>query len=437
MAIETAADAPGPVIPILDEKLEDFRTEATEFLAGNPDPAKFTGFRLKQGTYGQRQADVHMLRVKLPMGGVTADPLDAFAEVAERFAPLNKGHITTRPNIQLHHILLDLVPDALGLLASVGLSTREACGNIVRNVTADPRAGVRDDELFDVTPYAGAFVRYWVRNPITQLLPRKFKVFFTGSPHDAAIAGMHDLALIAAVRYDGGREVRGFPMLVGGGLSTAAKHAIVLSDFVSLDEYLRCSEAVLRIFNEADELRKNIVKARIKFLVHRVGPDRFREMVDEELQNGWAREPVPPDDLLFLDDEAAAPAPPNGDRAAFDRFVARSARPQRQRGYSTVEVKVPQGASLPRCSAGWPRSCAPLAAPGRAQRTFRTSYCAGSRMGTSTASGRSSLNWALETLTPVRSPTSSAAPAPTAASSASPRPWGSTAPCRPNSNRWR
>ena len=344
-------DAPGRVIPIIDEELEDFTTEAFEFLNGNREELQFIGFRLKQGVYGQRQPNRQMTRVKLPFGAVTADQMDTFGEIAERFAPLRKGHITTRQNFQFHHIPLDEMTEALKVMAAIGLSTREACGNTVRNVTGDPYAGVRADEPFDISPYAGAFVRYWVRNELSQLLPRKFKVAFTGSEQDEAITDIHDLGFIPEVREINGEQVKGFRMVAGGGLAIMAKHAVTLREFVSVDEYLKVSEAVIRIFDAADELRKNRAKARIKFLVHRVGEAEFQRMVEEELQKPWAQRDIRPDDLLYIDNEEAEapPAPEHPeqprpeDRALFDRFVETNVRPQRQAGYSTVEVRVPQG----------------------------------------------------------------------------------------------
>ncbi|MFQ5382266.1 MAG: nitrite reductase, partial [Dehalococcoidia bacterium] len=297
------ANAPGRVIPILEEEFEDFETEVQAFFEGKRDERKFIGFRLKQGVYGQRQPARQMIRVKLPFGGVTAAQLDAFGEIAENFAPLKKGHITTRENIQFHHIPLYRAADALRLMAKTGLSTREACGNVVRNVTGDPWAGVREDELFDISPYAGAFVRYWVRNPLTQLLPRKFKVTFSGSDRDEALSRIHDIGFLPRVRTVNGKEERGFKMIVGGGLSTMAKEGVVVREFASVDEYLKISEAIVRIFEAADELRKNINKARLKFLVHRVGRDRFLEMIDEELAKDWAKsDDFKPDPLLFVDD---------------------------------------------------------------------------------------------------------------------------------------
>jgi len=355
MTTQMRTDLPGHVIPILQEEFDDFETEAQAYKRGEREEAKFIGFRLKQGCYGQRQPDVHMLRVKLPMGGISADQLDAFGDVAERFVPLKKGHITTRQNIQMHFIPLDLVPTVFRRLGEAGLSSREGCGNTVRNVTADPWAGINDEEPFDVTPYAGAYVRYWVRNPITQLLPRKWKTYFTGRESDRAIAEIHDLAFVAKTRVVDGEEVRGFEVLVGGGLSTAAKHAAVAAEFVPESEYLRFSEAILRIFNEADELRKNIHKARIKFLVHRLGEQAFRERIAEYLQQEWVSEPRQTwEELAYLDDEDAAattvradaPAP-GADAAAFGDWRSRAARPQTQDGYFSVEVHVRRGDLTP------------------------------------------------------------------------------------------
>src|SRR5436305_8697594 len=164
---EVVENVPGHVIPILQKEFDDFDTESTRYLTGELEGEEFTKFRLKQGVYGQRQPDRQMVRVKLPLGGVNPDQLDAFAAGIEKYVPLRKGHITTRQNIQMHHVPL---PDAAKLireLGDAGLSSRAGCGNTMRNVTADPRAGPLDGELFDITPYAGAYVRYFVRHPPT------------------------------------------------------------------------------------------------------------------------------------------------------------------------------------------------------------------------------------------------------------------------------
>src|SRR3712207_909928 len=184
---ELLQDVPGHVIPILEREFDDFDTESTKFLKGDLEELEFIGFRLKQGVYGQRQPERQMIRVKLPFGGITPEQMDAFASVVEKWVPLRKGHVTTRQNIQMHHVPL---PDAAKLireLGDAGLSSREGCGNTIRNVTGDPWAGICHDEVFDPTPHAGAYVRYFVRHDICQLMPRKAKTAFTASAEDRAI----------------------------------------------------------------------------------------------------------------------------------------------------------------------------------------------------------------------------------------------------------
>ena len=346
---EVYENVPGHVIPILERELEDFDSETDAFLEGRTPAEEYIPFRLRQGVYGQRQAAVQMIRVKLPFGGVTPEQLEAFADIAERYAPLRKGHITTRQNIQFHHIPTEDAPEVLHEIGRSGLSTREACGNTVRNVTGDPFAGVCHDEPFDITPYAAAFVRYFVRNEVCQAMPRKFKVAFTASDADRAVTLIHDLGFLPRVR-DG---VKGVEIRTGGGTSIMARLGSTLYDFVELDsgDYLKVSEAVLRIFDRQDWLRKNRARARLKFLVDKVGIDEFRRMVDEELEGDWLgdRDFDPTPRLLLHDEEANAPAAqtgfgsPNGDRSEFDRFLESGVRPQRQQGFSTVEVKVPRG----------------------------------------------------------------------------------------------
>ena len=350
---EVVENVPGHVIPILEREFDDFDTESTRFLKGELEQDDFIKFRLKQGVYGQRQADVQMVRVKLPMGGVTPDQLDAFADVIEKYVPLRKGHITTRQNIQMHHVPL---PDAAQLireLGDAGLSSREGCGNTMRNVTGDPRAGTLDDELFDITPYAGAYVRYFVRHPTTQAMPRKVKTAFTATDEDNAITQIHDMAFTPRER-DG---VRGVEVRVGGGTSIMPRLAPVLYEFVELDngDYLKVTEACMRIFDRQDFLRVNRARARIKVLIDKIGIDAFRDMVEEELEGEWVADRDFSIDEIFydVDEEALAPdagveyASPNGDRRQFDRFMESNVQAQRQHGFSTVEVKVVRGDLTP------------------------------------------------------------------------------------------
>ncbi len=156
------------VIPYLPEELDVFHKEATRFLDGGIEETEFIKFRLKQGVYGQRQPDAQMIRVKIPFGGLSASQLDALGDFAEQYAPLKKGHITTRECVQFHHVKLNRVADSLRLLGQSGLTSREACGNTVRNVVGCSRAGVCPGESFDPTPYVGAYARYFVRHPLTQ-----------------------------------------------------------------------------------------------------------------------------------------------------------------------------------------------------------------------------------------------------------------------------
>jgi sulfite reductase beta subunit-like hemoprotein len=350
---ETYENVPGHVIPIIEREFDDFDNEAEAFLSEQLAEDQFIGFRLKQGVYGQRQPDVQMIRVKLPFGGVTPEQMDAFADVVEKYAPLGKGHITTRQNVQIHHVPLRDTELLLREIAEVGLSSREGCGNTIRNVTGDPWAGVAADEVFDCTPYAGAYVRYFVRHPTTQLMPRKIKTAFSGSDEDRAITGIHDIAFLARER-DG---VRGFELRVGGGTSIMARVAPTVYDFVEADngDYLKVAEAVFRIFDRQEWLRVNRARARIKVLVDKIGVDAFRELLDEELEGDWVAErEFDVDRLSFdVDEEAGAPkappqpASPNGDRSEFERFLEGNVQAQRQEGFSTVEVKITRGDLTP------------------------------------------------------------------------------------------
>jgi sulfite reductase beta subunit-like hemoprotein len=351
---EILQNVPGHVIPILEREFDDFKTEAGKYLAGETPEDEFIKFRLKQGVYGQRQPDVQMVRVKLPFGGVTPEQMESFADVVEKYAPLKKGHITTRQNVQMHHIPLLEMEKAIRVLAKSGLSSREGCGNTVRNVTGDPWAGVAKDELFDLTPYAGAYVRYFVRHPTTQAMPRKIKTSFDGSPRDRAISGIHDIAFRARVKDIEGRgEVRGVEIMVGGGTSIMPRVAPVLYEFAELDngEYLRIAEAVFRIFDRQEWLRVNRARARIKVFVDKFGIDELRNQVEEEMKGDWAAErDFSIEHRLFLDDEReGAPAPPqsygspNGDLSEFERFRTANVREQKQEGYVTVEAKVTRG----------------------------------------------------------------------------------------------
>ena len=278
-----------------------------------------------------------MIRVKLPMGGITPGADGRVRDVIEKYAPLNKGHITTRQNIQIHHVPLpdaaEADPRDLRLRPLLARGLRQHGPQRHRR----PVAGVTEGELFDITPYAAAYVRYFVRHPTTQLMPRKIKTAFTATDEDVAITGIHDIGFIPRER-DG---VRGVEVRVGGGTSIMPRVAPTLYDFVELEngDYLKVSEAVFRIFDRQEWLRVNRARARIKVLIDKIGIDAFREMVEEELEGDWVAERDFSIDHLMLRDRRGGqrPEPPAGvgeperrplasSTASATRTSARSAR---------------------------------------------------------------------------------------------------------------
>ena len=337
------------VIPFMEQEVVNLEEEVKAFRAGERNDAQFMPFRLRQGVYGQRQADAQMVRVKIPGGILTPESLEALGKLAELYAPLKKGHVTTRENFQFHHLKLEECGDALRLLGEVGLSTREACGNTVRNVVGSPTAGVCHDELFDVTPYLAAYVRFAVRHPVTQGFPRKFKTAFTGCvEHDTVASAIHDLSYIAQIREVDGIKLRGFKVLVGGGTSIMPRLGKVYSEFVPEKDYLRVAEAIWMVFDKSEVLRKNRMMARIKVLIDRIGFDSFKEIVDEELKNIGPIDPTP---LLNVDEVYAEtpPQPPavgsNGQEPPpeFLHWKNTNTAEQKQPGYYVAYVKLPLG----------------------------------------------------------------------------------------------
>jgi sulfite reductase beta subunit-like hemoprotein len=336
------------IIPFMDEEVVRLEDESAAFVSGELDNAVFTPFRLRQGVYGQRQADVQMIRVKVPGGILTPESVDGLAEVSERFAPLGKGHITTRENIQFHHIPLAECPEVLRLLGAVGLTTREACGNTVRNVVGSPLAGVDPEEVFDPTPYLAAYVRFGVRHPITQGFPRKFKSAFTGTDaRDHVSAAIQDLTYVSQVRQVDGAEQRGFKVFVGGGTSIMPRLAKPLYEFVAIDDYLRVALAVWTVFNNADILRKNRMMARLKVLIDKIGLDEFRSMVDAELANIGPIDfrPLMTAEEIQHEEPPAQPSAGNGDHSdpEYQPWLDSNVEAQRQDGYHVVYIKTVRG----------------------------------------------------------------------------------------------
>ena len=266
---------------IVQEELEKFSGQIDHFLNGNPteeESAAFKGRRLMQGIYGQRQPSEQMMRIKLPGGALNSLQCKAIADIAKQYSH-GILHITTRQDIQLHYLKLANVPVILEKLSECGLTTREACGNSVRNVSASPYTGLLRNQVFDVTSAVGATSRFFLRNPDTQELPRKFKIGFSENEHDHAVTGMHDLGAIAVI-HEG---EPGFKIVVGGGLGSQPFAAAVYSEFVPAKDLLPHFLAITRVYNRHGERVKRM-KARIKFLVHKKwNIDQFIEECHKEL----------------------------------------------------------------------------------------------------------------------------------------------------------
>ena len=343
---------PGHVFVTVDEEIDNIRKEARRFRQDEEGlGTEFTPLRLRQGVYGQRQVDQQMIRVKLPFGGISADQMDVMAEIAAKYSGMRRGHITTRENIQFHFVSLEQAPDVLRLLQDVGITTREACGHSVRNVTGCPYAGVCPDEVFDATPYAAAFARVVLRSPISQNMPRKWKTAFSSCPGDCAGTPINDLGFVPKIQQSAdGREIRGFEIRCGGGTSTMVRAADTIYDFVPVEngEYIRVAEAMLRVFDKEGGLRqllrKNLNKARVKFLVKKLGVEEFKRQVEEELDAPGARDPLDMDSLTQLAAEGPTVGePPKNGHAPppeFARWQRTNVVAQRQPGYVAVTVTV-------------------------------------------------------------------------------------------------
>ena len=259
------------------EEIDRLEAEIARYLAGELDPDDFRRIRLWNGVYGQRHlTDVHMVRTKLPGGALSADALDAMADVADNWSR-GWGHITTRQNVQFHFVGISDVPAVLRRLAAAGVTSREACGDTVRNVTACHLAGVCPLEVLDVNAAAEAVTRHFLRNPLAQNLPRKFKIAASGCAVDCALTGIHDIGILAT-EVDG---VKGFKLLVGGGLGTDPHEAKELEPLTAPDELIVTSEAILRVFDR-EMVRKGRSRVRMKFLVAKLGIEVFREKVFDE-----------------------------------------------------------------------------------------------------------------------------------------------------------
>ncbi|MDO8729961.1 MAG: nitrite/sulfite reductase [Candidatus Omnitrophota bacterium] len=310
----------------------------------------FRRFRLENGVYGIRgTTDEHMIRVKIRFGALSADQLDAIALVAEKFATPKVAHVTTRQAVQMHKVKRSNVPEALEMMTKSGLTTREACGNTVRNVSSCPFAGIAAEEVFDVTPYADAVSRYFLRHAVCQNLPRKFKIAFEGCPTDHARVPIHDFGAVAKIKMIDGKPVRGFRTFVGGGLGAVPFAPHELEEFTPVDLLIPTIEAVIRLFDRFGD-RKNKNTARIKFLIKKWGMEEFQKQFIDERKATILTSPGQGDWTIKLyDQEAPPPAPAvKGLTVAqgtpeYKRWAETNLFKQKQKGYVAVQVRCALG----------------------------------------------------------------------------------------------
>ena len=330
----------------IEEEIQIFEDRIGQLLRGEITDEQFRGFRLKHGIYGQRQPGVQMVRVKVPAGVLNAEQLRLLGHLADTYST-GRGHVTTRENFQFHFVNLEKVPGIMRLLADAGLTTREACGNTIRNVTSCPLAGICPTEAFDVTPYALATTRFFLRHPDFHDMPRKFKIAFSGCEDDGncSAAGIHDVGLIARIRGANGTAHRGFKVLVGGGLGSLPTEAATLTEFLPEEELIPTIEAVLRVFKEHGNY-KNKYKARMKFVLRAKGIEESRRLVAEKRQTVdtpaeryTLPTPIGPP-LVQIGSETGNG---NGASPEYHRWAQYNLMPQRQPGYAVVWIKLLAG----------------------------------------------------------------------------------------------
>jgi sulfite reductase (ferredoxin) len=359
-----------------EQEIAVYETQITLKRQDKLDDRVFAESRLRRGVYGQRYDNGQrhdgirtqaldypsgtltkgpqtvwdapgMQRIKIPFGGLTAEQMETLADVAEEYSDAI-CHITTRQDIQLHFVHIDDTPDLMRRLAAVGITTREACGNVVRNVTACPLSGVCNDESFDVTPYAHALAYFLLGHKDTQDFGRKFKTAFSGcAQHACGLTNMHDLGLIAATRQEDGQERRGFAFYVGGGLGSVPHQAQLLEAFVPEEELLPLAQAVSRVFARLGE-KRNRARARLKFLIAKLGIDEFRRLVQEEraVQPEDDRWTAYLADLHHTDEQPTRPGQPLGSGPhpeGFNAWMTRNVMSQRQPGYAVATICLPLG----------------------------------------------------------------------------------------------
>ncbi|AIZ41550.1 HEPN domain-containing protein [Cellulophaga baltica] len=322
--------------PVVEKDIIDLANKIDMFHNGKLDEEKFRSLRLARGVYGQRQEGVQMIRIKLPYGKVSSEQLRTISDVSEEYSR-GRLHITTRQDIQIHYVDLNRTPELWAELEKSDITLREACGNTVRNVTASETAGIDVEEPFDVSPYAHALFQYFLRNPISQELGRKFKVSFSSSDADTGLSYMHDLGFIAKIEAG----VKGFKVMLGGGLGSQPRHAELLYDFLPSDKIIPLMEGVVRVFDRYGE-RKSRAKARLKFLLKDLGLDGFKALLEEE-QIAVPMKSFPIDAEAYPKPQIAQVAVPNvviEDQATFDAWKSTNIIPQKQEGYVAIGVKV-------------------------------------------------------------------------------------------------
>ncbi|ANW95054.1 nitrite reductase [Wenyingzhuangia fucanilytica] len=327
--------------PIVQQDIIELGNKIQQFYDGKVDEDKFRSLRLARGIYGQRQFGVQMIRIKLPYGKVTSDQLLRICDVSEEYSR-GRLHITTRQDIQIHYVSLDRTPELWADLEKSDITIREACGNAVRNVTASPDAGINPEEPFDVSPYAHAIFKFFLRNPICQELGRKFKVSFSSADDDSALSYMHDIGFIAKIKVVDGKPVYGFKVMLAGGLGSQPRLADVAFDFLEADKIIPYMESILRVFDRYGERSKR-AKARLKFLVKDLGFEAFNELVAKE-QKALAFQSVEIDTTGFDNNPdlsgIVAPEVTIDDVEAYEAWKANNVFAQKQEGSYAIGIKV-------------------------------------------------------------------------------------------------
>ena len=330
--------------PIVQKDIVDLEKKIREFRDGKIHDEKFRSLRLARGIYGQRQPGVQMIRIKLPFGKVSFKQLLRIADISDEYASSNL-HLTTRQDIQIHYVSLDRTPELWAKLEQDDITLREACGNTVRNVTASPTSGIDPNEPFDVSPYAYATFKYFLRNPICQEMGRKFKIAFSSSDADTAFTYIHDLGFIPKLILKEGKEVRGFKVLFGGGLGAQPSIAHIVNEFLPEDQLIPYIESTLRVFDRHGE-RSNRNKARMKFLVAKLGLDEVLSLIAQErVANRTKHFNIDRDtvELPQIPDKIDLEVVPISDQLIYQRWLDTNVFEQKQHGFYGVYIKVTTG----------------------------------------------------------------------------------------------